>query len=66
VRLSAFLLAVAMAGVVGGAWLIGQWAVGCAIIADSVALAAWALLRDIPEKPVRGDQLDLIRNRRAG
>ena len=65
-RLSAFLLVVALAGVVLGAALIGRWAIGCAIIVDSAALGAWALLRDVPEKAVRGDQLDLIRNRRAG
>jgi hypothetical protein len=66
VRLSAFLLAVSFAGVVVGAALIGRWAVGCAVIADSAALAVWALLRDVPERAARGDQLDLIRNRRAG
>jgi hypothetical protein len=60
VRLSAFLLAVSFAGVVVGA------AVGCAVIADSAALAVWALLRDVPDRAARGDQLDLIRNRRAG
>ena len=43
-RLNAFLLVLAMAGVVAGAWLIGMWAVGCAIIVDSLAVGAWALL----------------------
>lgn len=52
-RLSAFLLALAFAGVVGGAVLIGQWAVGVAIIFDSLVLGAVALLRDVPEKPAR-------------
>ena len=64
-RLNAVLLAVALAGVIGGAYLIGRWAVGCAIIVDSLALGVYALLRDVPEKPIRGDQLDMIR-RRAG
>jgi len=63
VRLNAFLLALALAGIVAGAALIGRWAVGCAVIADSVLLGAWALLRDVPEKPIRGDQLDLVRRR---
>jgi hypothetical protein len=64
-RLNAVLLAFALAGIVAGAALIGRWAVGCAVIADSLVLGAYALLRDVPEKPMRGDQLDMIR-RRAG
>jgi hypothetical protein len=46
VRLSAVLLVLSLLGVIGGAWLIGRWAVGCAVIFDSVALGAWALSRD--------------------
>jgi fatty acid desaturase len=64
-RLNAALLALALVGVVAGAALIGRWAVGCAIICDSVLVGAWALLRDVPETPMRGDQRDLIRWRRA-
>lgn len=64
-RLSAFLLALALVGVVLGACLIGRWAVGCAVIADSLLLAGYALLREAPEQAQRGNQLDLIRNRRA-
>lgn len=45
-RLSAVALAVALAGIVGGAWLIGMWAVGCAVIFDSLCVGAWALMRD--------------------
>lgn len=45
-RLSPILLACSLAGLVGGAWLIGMWAVGLAIIADSVAVGVYALLRD--------------------
>ena len=45
-RLSAVLLLVSLAGVVGGAWLVGRWAVGVAVIADSIAVGVWALLRD--------------------
>jgi hypothetical protein len=42
-RLPAFLLAVSLLGVIGGAFLIGRWAVGCAVIFDSLALGAWAV-----------------------
>jgi hypothetical protein len=45
-RLSVVLLCLSLAGVVGGAWLIGLWAVGCAVIADSVAVGVWALFHD--------------------
>ena len=45
-RLSAILLAAALCGVVGGAWLIGLPAVGGAVIFDSLCVGAWALLRD--------------------
>lgn len=65
-RLSAFLLTLSVAGVVGGAWLIGVWAVGVAVVAMSAGLGAWAILRDVPEAAERGDQLDLIRQRRTG
>jgi hypothetical protein len=64
-RLNAVLLALALVGIVAGAALIGRWAVGCAIITDSVLLGVWALLRDVPEKAMRGDQLDLVRRRQA-
>jgi hypothetical protein len=57
-RLSVLLLVLALAGMVGGAALIGRWAVGAAVIADSAAVAAWALLHDdgkpaAPVRPVR-------------
>ena len=45
-RLPAFLLALSLLGVVGGAFLVGTWAVGCAVIFDSVAVGAWALFHD--------------------
>ena len=49
-RLSACLLLASLAGVVGGAFLVARWAVGCAIIFDSVCAGCWALLRD-DERP---------------
>lgn len=45
-RFSAVLLCVSLAGLVGGAWLIGMWAVGAAIMLDSVLVGVWALFRD--------------------
>jgi hypothetical protein len=45
-RLSVVLLLCSLLGVIGGAALIGRWAVGVAVIADSIAVGAWALLRD--------------------
>jgi hypothetical protein len=40
------LLLVSLAGIMGGAALIGVWALGLAVIADSVAVGVYALLRD--------------------
>lgn len=45
-RLSVVLLLVSLAGVLGGAALIGTWALGLGIVADSVAVGVYALLRD--------------------
>ena len=44
-RLSGCLLLVSLAGVIGGAWLIGTWMVGLAIMADSLLVGLWALFR---------------------
>jgi hypothetical protein len=46
VRLSACLLLLSLAGVVAGGWLIGRWALGLAIITDSLLLGLWVLFRD--------------------
>jgi hypothetical protein len=46
VRLSVVLLLLSLAGVLGGAALIATWALGLAVIADSVAVGVYALLRD--------------------
>jgi hypothetical protein len=48
-RLSLFLLGVSLVGMVGGAFLIGVWAVGVALVAWSAAVAGFAVLRDFPE-----------------
>ncbi len=50
-RLSVVLVVLGMLGIVGGAWLIGLWAVGCAVIADSALLVAYGVLRDVPARP---------------
>jgi len=42
------LLAVSLAGVILGAALIARWAVGLAVIADSVFGVWFALMRDVP------------------
>ncbi len=53
-RLSLILLLVALAGVLGGGALIGVPALGGCLIFDSLAVGAWALLRDDGERPVPG------------
>lgn len=72
-RLSVVLLLCSLAGVIGGAVLIGWPAVGGAIIFDSLCLGAWALRRDdglpgpvpsVHEVPTLQGVLD--RARRAG
>jgi hypothetical protein len=45
-RLSVILLLCSLAGVLAGGWLIGRWALGLAVVADSVAVGVYALLRD--------------------
>ena len=70
-RLSVVLLCVSLLGVLAGGWLIGRWAFGLCVIGDSVAVGAWALLRDDdqPEAPPRpgGTLYDVLeRARRAG
>lgn len=58
-RLSVVLLVASLAGMVGGALLIGRWAVGLAVMADSLAVGWWAWNRDDGQqaaevRPVRG------------
>ena len=45
-RLSAVLLGISLLGVLAGGWLTGRLGFGLCVIADSVAVAVWALLRD--------------------
>lgn len=73
-RLSVVLLAVSLLGVLAGGWLTGRLGFGLCVIADSAAVAVWALLRDdgrqahpvTPEQP-QGTLHDVLeRARRAG
>jgi hypothetical protein len=50
-RLSVVLLLLSLAGILGGAALIGTWALGLAIVADSIAVGVFALLRDDGGRP---------------
>lgn len=45
-RLSVVLTVVGLLGVLAGAALIARWALGLAVIGDSIALAVYGLLRD--------------------
>lgn len=45
-RLSAALLAISLLGVLAGGWLTGRLGFGLCVIADSLAVGAWALSRD--------------------
>jgi len=47
VRLSIVLLIAALAGVLGGGWLISRAALGGCVIFDSLAVGAYAWFRDV-------------------
>ncbi len=69
-RLSVFLLFLALAGMVGGAWLAGGWTgVGAAVMFDSLATGGWALWRDdgreIPPQVAGVPTLEQILEREA-
>jgi len=50
-RLPVVLLVASLLGVVGGAFLISKWAVGCAVVFDSLCVGGWALFHDDGEQP---------------
>jgi hypothetical protein len=50
-RLSVALLCVSLAGILCGGWLCGPLAFGIAVMADSLALGAYALLRESEDRP---------------
>ena len=55
-RLSVVLLVVSLAGVLAGGWLTGRLGFGLCVIFDSLAVGAWAVLRD-DGRPVPGPQV---------
>lgn len=69
-RLSVVLLLVSLAGVLGGAALIGTAALGAAVIFDSLCVGAWALVRETGDSQPQVTGLRvadvLERARRAG
>lgn len=62
-RVSAVLLVVSVLGVLGGAALIGQWAVGVVVVAMSAGLGVYAVLRDVPDRAAGLDDLRVSRER---
>jgi hypothetical protein len=56
-RVSVALFLLSLAGMIGGAWLIGQWCVGVVLVAWSAALGAFALLRNSPEAAASQEEL---------
>lgn len=71
-RLSVGLLLVSLLGILAGGWLTGRLGFGLCVIAVSLAVGAWALLRDdrraevpsVRALPTLGDVLE--RARRSG
>jgi hypothetical protein len=66
VRLSVVLLVLSLLGVLAGGWLIGRWALGAAIVADSVAVGVWALFHDDGQDEQQPQAGILEKARRAG
>jgi len=60
VRLSVVLLIAAGAGVLFGGWLIARWALGVAVIFDSLCLGVFALQRDDGTGPVVREALETL------
>jgi hypothetical protein len=63
-RLSAFLFIASLAGAVFGASMVGRWAVGCVVLAYSLAVGVFALLRDDGAE-AKPDYLSDVRRRAA-
>jgi hypothetical protein len=59
-RLSVVLLLCALAGMVAGGWLIAPWAAGLCVIADSLAVGAYALLRETASGPAEVHELPTL------
>ena len=70
-RLSVALLGISLLGVLAGGWLTGRLGFGLCVIADSVAVGAWALLRDDgrdagPQVHATPTLYDVLERARAG
>jgi hypothetical protein len=64
VRLSVTLFLVSLAGAVFGASMVGRWAVGLVVVAYSLAVGVFALLRDDGSE-AKPDYLSDVRRRAA-
>jgi hypothetical protein len=64
VRLSILLFIASLAGAVYGASMVGRWAVGLVVVAYSLAVGAFALLRDDGAE-AKPDYLSDVRRRAA-
>lgn len=61
-RSSVALLLCSLAGILGGAALIGMWALGLALIFDSLCVGVFALLRDDPAAGPQVNQVPTLRD----
>jgi hypothetical protein len=59
-KITVALLVIAAAGLIGGAWLIGRWAVGLAVIVDSAGVALYALVRDDGRPVPQGPNVEIL------
>ena len=68
-RSSVVILLGALAGILVGGWLTGRLGFGLCVIADSVAVGVYALLRDTPAQPavraVQGTVASVLERARA-
>jgi hypothetical protein len=64
VRLSVTLFLLSLAGAVYGASMIGRWAIGVVVVAYSLAVGVFALLRD-DGADTKPDYLSDVRRRAA-
>jgi hypothetical protein len=61
-RQSVIMLLASLAGILGGAALIGTWALGLALIFDSLCVGVFALLRDDPAAGPQVHQVPTLRD----
>lgn len=61
-RQSVIMLLTSLAGILGGAALIGMWALGLALIFDSLCVGVFALQREYADSAPRGHQVPTLRD----